>query len=71
MESLNLEVQLIFDNKDKYRDIDYILIMSQLKEKYLKLVQPIEKEIDIAEQIAEDNDIEYDSDGYENYFSSY
>ena len=37
MESLNQRVQTLFLDKHKYRDIDYIRIMNQLKETYLKL----------------------------------
>ena len=76
---LNIEVQTIFDNKYNYKDIDYIRIMNQLKEKYLKLKQTKEEPkretlVDIESDNESDyqvEDIEYDSDGYENYFSSY
>ena len=79
---LNIEVQTIFDNKYNYKDIDYIRIMNQLKEKYLKLKQTkeepkretlvdIESDNESDYQVEQGEDIEYDSDGYENYFSSY
>ena len=79
---LNIEVQTIFDNKYNYKDIDYIRIMNQLKEKYLKLLgtkeEPkretlvdIESDNESDYQVEQGEDIEYDSDGYENYFSSY
>ena len=87
MESLNIQVQTIFLDKHKYKDIDYIRIMNQLKEKYLKLVQTkeqpkwetldesyAEQQVDNESEYAEqqeESDLEYDSDGYENYFSSY
>ena len=76
MESLNQRVQTLFLDKHKYRDIDYIRIMNQLKETYLKLKetkeQPIvESESDSDSEESEESDIEYDSDGNENYFSSY
>ena len=76
---LNIEVQTIFDNKYNYKDIDYIRIMNQLKEKYLKLLGTKEEpKRETLVDIESDNEsdyqvehIEYDSDGYENYFSSY
>ena len=75
MESLNIEVQTIFDNKYIYKDIDYIRIMNELKQKYLKLVrtkeQPKRETIVDSESESEESVLEYDSDGYENYFSSY
>ena len=82
MESLNIEVQTIFDNKYIYKDIDYIRIMNELKQKYLKLVRTKEEPkretiVDSESEESEESyaeqqvDIDYDSDGYENYFSSY
>ena len=78
---LNQRVETLFLDKHKYRDIDYIRIMNQLKEKYLKLVgtkeQPKfemleEQQVESEESYAEQQvDLEYDSDGYENYYSSY
>ena len=73
---LNIEVQTIFDNKYNYKDIDYIRIMDQLKEKYLKLVRTKEEPkretiVDSDNEESEESDIDYDSDGYENYYSSY
>ena len=78
MESLNKRVETLFLDKHKYRDIDYIRIMNELKQKYLKLVRTkeepkretiVDSESDYQDEQGED--IEYDSDGYENYFSSY
>ena len=75
MESLNQRVQTLFLDKHKYRDIDYIRIMNQLKETYLKLKETKEEpklEMLEEEQVeSEESDLEYDSDGNENYFSSY
>ena len=82
MESLNKRVETLFLDKHKYRDIDYIRIMNELKQKYLKLVrtkeQPkseifssLESDNESDYQVEQGEDIEYDSDGYENYFSSY
>ena len=82
MESLNKRVETLFLDKHKYRDIDYIRIMNELKQKYLKLVRTKEEPkretiVDSESEESEESyaeqqvDIEYDSDGYENYFSSY
>ena len=81
MESLNQRVQTLFLDKHKYRDIDYIRIMNQLKETYLKLKEtkefakqqgePKRETIVDSDSESEESDLEYDSDGNENYFSSY
>jgi len=82
---LNKRVETLFLDKHKYRDIDYIRIMNQLKETYLKLKQTkelaepkretivdSESDNESEESYAEQQvDIDYDSDGYENYYSSY
>ena len=76
MESLNNKVQSLFDNKHKYKDQEYIDIMNELKLQYNKLNNIKEEEIIlhlniVEEEEEEEEKIDYDSDGNENYFSSY
>jgi len=75
MQSLNNKVQSLFDNKHKYKDQEYIDIMNELKLQYNKLNNIKEEAIilhlNIVEEEEEEEKIDYDSDGNENYFSSY
>tara|TARA_R110000823_G_scaffold165590_1_gene297764 strand:- start:795 stop:1040 length:246 start_codon:yes stop_codon:yes gene_type:complete len=81
METLNKRVETLFLDKHKYRDIDYIRIMNELKETYLKLkgtkeepkretFSSLESDNE-SDNESEESDLDYDSDGYENYYSSY
>ncbi len=78
MESLNNKVQILFDNKHKYKDQEYIDIMNELKLQYNKLndIKELEDAIIlhlniVEEEEEEEQQIDYDSDGNENYYSSY
>ena len=78
MESLNNKVQSLFDNKHNYKDQEYIDIMNELKLQYNKLNNIKEEAIILHLHIVEEEEeeeeeekIDYDSDGNENYYSSY
>ena len=43
MEELEIMVNEIYDNKESYKEIDYITIMNILKEAYLRLTNQLPK----------------------------
>lgn len=83
MEILNYKMEFLFDNKHKYKDQDYIVMMNQLKIEF-DLINKDQQSCSFARQDQiilhinvldlsdeEEEEIDYDSDGNENYISCY
>ena len=82
MEELNKVALDIFDNKNTYKEIDYINLMDNLKKQYLKLkgIKIVEKVVEVVAEEEEDedeplyyhNDSDEEDEGYlDNYINHY